>query len=382
MTGPRSSRRAPALAAFALVLGACGASETALPEPPTGPLPAPYPPSAILRGVEWDFASHRTAAPGSDLWPITWAEDGHLYTAWGDGGGFGGTNEDGRVSLGVARIEGTPEELRASNVFGGKHAAAPGTFVGKPAGLLALDGALYLWVTQQDVWTRAKLGRSDDGGRTWTFNEGDPDTATGWDFAEADGAFSNDSFLQAGRGYADARDGYVYVYAESRKVPEPRTELALLRAPRERPMDRESWRFFAGLDDRGRPRWTPDLALRQPVFRDPNGINFATRVVYDRPLGRYLLTKSHRDAAGRNFGGWGLFDAPEPWGPWTAVAYYGPGEWLDRSRKFGFALPAKWIGADGTRFVLVFSGPAYDQWNTLRGRLLLRSDAGGGNDAR
>ena len=52
---------------------------------------APYPPSRMIEGITWHWETHRTAAPGSDLWPVTWAADGHLYTAWGDGGGFGGT---------------------------------------------------------------------------------------------------------------------------------------------------------------------------------------------------------------------------------------------------------------------------------------------------
>jgi hypothetical protein len=29
-----------------------------------------------------------------------------MYAAWGDGGGFGGTESIGRASFGVARIEG------------------------------------------------------------------------------------------------------------------------------------------------------------------------------------------------------------------------------------------------------------------------------------
>src|SRR5262245_3667829 len=69
---------------------------------------APYPPSNIISGLQWDWSTHRKLAPGSDLWPVTWASDGNLYAAWGDGGGFGGTDSDGRVSMGFARLEGSP----------------------------------------------------------------------------------------------------------------------------------------------------------------------------------------------------------------------------------------------------------------------------------
>src|SRR4051812_48998428 len=76
-----------------------------------GPPPevAPYPNSKVFGGIEWHWDTYKTAAPGSDLWPVTWGPDDHLYAAWGDGGGFGGSDSDGRVSLGFARIEGDPQ---------------------------------------------------------------------------------------------------------------------------------------------------------------------------------------------------------------------------------------------------------------------------------
>ena len=40
------------------------------------------------------------AAPGSDNWATTWADDDNQYTVWGDGGGFGGTGQVGRVLYG------------------------------------------------------------------------------------------------------------------------------------------------------------------------------------------------------------------------------------------------------------------------------------------
>jgi hypothetical protein len=57
-----------------------------------------------------------SAAPGSDLWLVTWGADGHLYTSQGDGGGFGGTNSKGSVSVGFARIDGPPENYVGVNI--------------------------------------------------------------------------------------------------------------------------------------------------------------------------------------------------------------------------------------------------------------------------
>src|SRR6516162_8230663 len=72
---------------------------------------APYPPSKLIRGITWEWETYTNAALGSDLWPVTWGPDDNLYVAWGDGGGFGGTDADGRVAMGIGRIEGGPEKV-------------------------------------------------------------------------------------------------------------------------------------------------------------------------------------------------------------------------------------------------------------------------------
>ena len=118
----------------------------------------PYPPSPVIESITWDINSLVRAAPGSDLWPITWADNNHLYTSWGDGGGFGGTNSDGRVSIGVARVEGTGDNWHGFNVWGGKdpESTQPAT-VGKcNGGIISIDGVLYLYVQNQDTWDRGK----------------------------------------------------------------------------------------------------------------------------------------------------------------------------------------------------------------------------------
>ncbi|MFO7958684.1 MAG: hypothetical protein R6X33_16465 [Candidatus Brocadiia bacterium] len=110
------------------------------------PVP-PYPPGPVIAGMEFDTSTIRTAAPGSDNWAVTWADDDHQYTSWGDGGGFGGTNEAGRISLGFGRVEGGPRDYRCFNVWGGKDPVTPAEFEGKCHGLLSIDGMLYAWCT-------------------------------------------------------------------------------------------------------------------------------------------------------------------------------------------------------------------------------------------
>lgn len=80
---------------------------------------APYPPSPVIKEVKFLWSTHERFAQGSDNWQLTWADDNHQYAPWGDGGGFGGTNSDGRVSLGVARVEGPWNDYQGFNVWGG-----------------------------------------------------------------------------------------------------------------------------------------------------------------------------------------------------------------------------------------------------------------------
>ncbi len=104
---------------------------------------SPYHPSPVISDVIWDFSSREQRAPGSDNWAVTWTADDHQYTSWGDGGGFGGTNSVGRVSLGFARVEGTATSYTGVNVWGGKNPETPATFGGKSYGLLAIGNDLY-----------------------------------------------------------------------------------------------------------------------------------------------------------------------------------------------------------------------------------------------
>lgn len=331
----------------------------------------PYPPSPVIAAIDWDVAHLVRLAPGSDLWPVTWADDGHLYTSWGDGGGFGGTNREGRVSLGFARIEGGPESLRAVNIWGGKDGLRPATFPGKSNGIVGVDGVLYAHVIEQGRWWRAKIGRSADHGQTWTFNEG-AFRSDAWDFTEADGAFSDLTFLNFGKDYHGARDGFVYIYSQDKrrdaqgKILDLTESIAMLRVPKDRIMNRRAHEYFAGTDRAGSPSWTNDVHQRKPVLASPNAVGWGVRVAYHPGLRRYLLTTFRKWD-----GSWVLFDAPEPWGPWTTVATYD--QWIDATPKFGFTFPQKWMSADGRTVWIVFSGTqAYDAFNVVKGTVRLK----------
>ena len=122
--------------------------------------------------------------------------------------------------------------------------------------------------------------------------------------------------------------------------------------------EREAYEFFVRLDGRREwPVWSKDIADRGAVFRYPGRCYRSADHLRcgDRPLP--LGANSAREPSiprGPRFqGGFGVYDAPEPWGPWTTVFFtndwdVGPGETA--------SFPTKWMSADGRTLAYVFSG--------------------------
>jgi CubicO group peptidase (beta-lactamase class C family) len=351
------------------------ASSGSNPGPPADAVPkAPYAISPVLGGIEFDFSTHRRLAIGSDNWPVTWAADGHQYAAWGDGGGFGGSNQSGRVTLGVARIEGAAHNYVGKNVWGGVDAEARAEFDGKSYGILSVDGTLYMWVASQPRkhLDSCRIAWSEDLGQHWKLAD--------WNFTHAD-RLTIPTFLNFGRDYQDARDRFVYSYfIHPTWGPEPATtgqygfdvhqlgRIYLARVPKAQLLDRGSYEFFAGMNDVEEPLWTRDLDGKRPVFEDDHGVGWNVSVSYAAAQNRYLLCTEH---SATHAGNLGVFDSPTPWGPWTTVAYeLGWGAGHIEPSTFYWSFPNKWLNADG-HFTMVFTGKnSNDSWNTVQGRLL------------
>jgi len=336
--------------------------------PPVASGKAPYPPSPVIASVEFDFSARKRLAPGSDNWPTAWADDGHQYTVWGDGGGFGGTNSTGRVSLGVGRVEGEADDYKGFNVWGGHQTANKATFEGKSYGIICIGGVLYMWVSPGSGATsfkEARLAKSPDHGASWTRAD--------WAFTKEDGVVMP-TICQFGKDYTGARDEYVYHYMTrlDRKRLEFEVQktgqIDLARVPKGRMLDRAAYEFFAGVDSAGRPTWVKDLAARKPAFHDANGVAWSVSVCYNVGLKRFLLCTEHKQQCGGNLG---IFDAPQPWGPWTTVGYYD--NWGGFGNGFFWNFSPKWFGANGRDFTLIFTGTGqWDSWNTVPGRMVVR----------
>jgi hypothetical protein len=182
-------------------------------------------------------------------------------------------------------------------------------------------------------------------------------------------------FVNYGKNYASARDAFVYAYSHDHAHADtPADRFILLRAPKDKLTQRESWEFFVKLDANGQPTWTRDIAGRGAVFEHKDAC-LRSAMTYCAPLKRYLwwqhipqppgVTKDRGDT--RFEGGFAIYDAPEPWGPWT-TAYFSP-QWDAGPGEHG-DFPAKWMSADGLTLHLVFSGE--DAFSVRQAKVTLR----------
>ena len=310
----------------------------------------PYPPSPVIAGI--DFAPKEAIvrrAKDSDNWPLTWADDDALYTTWGDGTGFPPKTER-KLSCGFARVTGGPTDFVGSNVRTPAEELGEGPSGKKGWGILCVEGTLYLWLANDDRnGSTSRLAWSKDHAKTWDYAP--------WRFAE----FGVIGFVNFGRNYAGARDEYVYAYSHDGPRPkEPADRFILMRVPKDRIADRTAWEFLERVGPENQPAWTADVSKRGAAFTHP-GACLRSAMTYNPGLKRYLwwqhlpqppgVTKDRGDT--RFVGGFGVYDAPEPWGPWTTAFFtpkwdVGPGEHAD--------FPSKWMSADGRTMQLVFSG--------------------------
>jgi len=394
---------------------------------------APYCPSRAIRSIEFNWNGY-TEPNGSDIWSVTWGRDGKVYAFFGDGGGFGGDNDRGRASFGIASLAGaaphdpgrsSPVALPARrNVYGGFDAEHPSALSGKAGSIVAVGRDFY---GRGGVWNAAELGtdvsRFGSPERVqMVYSRGNPYSwqVADWAFCSEDdrdrvagGArFCPSAFVNYGRGNKGAPDGRVYVVGVSlatwlgwsRPAPgaeSPAAETFLARVRSRDVLDASAYEYFAGLDERRQPIWARDAASMRPIFSDRSqrrgncvGVCPPMRttlgdVVYDRAIRRYIGV-----AQGRFIGQTSFYDAPEPWGPWTVIAYHnvdpasGSGGWANLGTEGGESLGVHivnaWTSSDGLTLWMTYSsdgtaprgalfppeGTALDSFNLVSARLI------------
>ncbi|MBW3625572.1 MAG: DUF4185 domain-containing protein [Armatimonadetes bacterium] len=322
-----------------------------------------------------------------DLWASCWADDDHLYSANGDGHGFPPfPPRPGIPDIVVNRIEGRPPHLTGVTLALGDEVGSiwtpGGHYNRKPTGMACVKGALYLAI--QDLnrdfndAPAASISKSTDHGRTWQWDRSAP--------MFDDYKFTTLMFLDYGRNNEHAPNGEVYVYgldgnwrdSFNNRVPDP-TALFLAKVPANGIQDRSQWRFFSGLDGKGRPTWSPDLSERKPVLQTARRVyekvfapvvhNMSVisqgSVVYNKPLKRYLYTSWTEFT-------FEFYEAPAPWGPWRLFLSKDFGGYPWTPQQYGgyaATIPSKFISPDGkTMWVQsdTFAGGVKDYRFSLR----------------
>jgi hypothetical protein len=321
---------------------------------------SPAPSIPILNVIVEDATSYRLmnrwlAQFTGDLWPAAWGADDRLYTANGDGFGFGIIPGDLVVNV----VDGLPPELVGHGVPGAQSAAVAGlwgperwTLNRKPTGMTCVDGDLYLFFQNlanprsNDPFgyaPNASISVSRDSGLTWHYDHAAPM------FSER--VFTTGFFLDFGCCSEHAIDEYVYVYGVDgnwrwSETHEP-TELFLARVERDQIQERAAWEFFAGFDG-ATPLWTGEIADKAPVLVDETrytsdwtGVGQGS-VVFIPALNRYLYST-------RAFYEWIFHEAQHPWGPWTKITVR---EWLggwteDFHAGYPATIPSKFLDEDG-----------------------------------
>lgn len=350
-----------------------------------------YPASSLIARVEWErFRTHKA---DGDMWPITWAADGNMYTAAGD-------NQDSPMNtwriVDMPKFSGFSECWSVRLELLDNLPLDPAVYCQrpdvdksrgiKPASLLSVKGLLYFAVELMNYGENPAFNRqrnvsawimtSSDNGQTWNKE------ATPVDFFT--GRLSSPHFLQFGRDYQGARDEYVYAYFpvgdDGNSYWENGDAILLGRVDQDSILNRTAWEFYAGVGEDGKPSWSEEEEKAVPVFRYPS-MTGENHVAYNPGLQRYLMGNySFLDEQGNprpyHQGPWPesamrsqltLFEAPEPWGPWSL--FHIDDDWGTYG-DYQPVFPTKWISEDGTDLVMVSSG-SFDDYNFTMQRLKL-----------
>jgi hypothetical protein len=298
-----------------------------------------------------------------DLWASCWSDDGALYSAAGDGTGFGPSVQD----IVISRIDGAPTgpvPLAGTYLSGGDSVAgvwSGAQYSRKPTGILCIDGDLYLAVQDLKITSfsdapAATIVRSQDKGKTWSWDHDNP--------MFSNYVFTTIMFLDTGEDSAEAKDDYVYAYGIDDNwcfdtTLTPQTRLYLGRIPRGMIQDRDQWEFFSGYGSEGDPRWDSDIDARMPVLEDTrttyatplnSNLQFQNMtvinqggVVYNAPLQRFIYSSWTEYT-------FEFYEAPTPWGPFRHfyTKDFGIMPWNGtRSGGYATTISSKFISDDG-----------------------------------
>jgi len=205
--------------------------------------------------------------------------------------------------------------------------------------------------TKSQHGSDAGIIASRDFGRTWS-----PDIKSAFfNIVMFPGSrFGGPAFVNFGRDNDGARDEYVY--AVSTDQWDNGGHLLLGRVHQDHILEVAAWQWVEEVDDMTGPAWTSDLDRAAAVLSCDRSMSLP-EMVYLRSIGRYLLLTWSLKGDFSGTGGSRLivYDAPEPWGPFTLAHLEDRWEAVEMN-PYCPRIPLKWMEPDGLGGWLQFSG--------------------------
>jgi hypothetical protein len=309
----------------------------------TGPDVKGAPPASVIESVLVEGDPILPFPSDGDLWMSTWADDGNLYSTWGDG--LGVAPHATRTDCGIARFSGSLPAIGAEERATYVPTADPAVD-DKPSSLVCIAGRLYGYFHSPlgDAWI-GYVAWSDDHGATWTragfYEEGEalPTNPSPWT-RDVASRFRCLFAINMGRDYELDDDGHLYALGIGREWAWF-GGVCLARVPTGEIADYSAYTYYAG-DNGGRPVWSVSQDAAVPLA----GLQTTGQgsAMYHPGIGRYLFLTARE-----------LFEAPRPWGPWTSA-----GVWTNGA-------PIEWQGGYQPGIISKDTGPD-SFWFTIAGR--------------
>lgn len=358
------------------------------------PADSPFRSSPEFRGLR--FLGRSSDYHVADTWYPSWASDGRLYSPFTDGscprldGSWerSDSNMGARSTTGQVIAEGDdPLNLKIYSLgltvgdptpYAGRYPCGSlvhdgvwyyGTYCLGPAASTPYGGVLYNW-----PWMGPFVGFriSSDYGRTWTDTPHTPEKPI---FGE-DGRYGHPlkigspHFVDFGKNMEHSQDGKAYLVAHGSEPHDgPRRfghlswitgdQIYLLRVTpgRESINDPSQYEFYAGRDSDGAPVWSNDFAKIRPLIDWPNNCGCVT-VTYNAPLKKFLMCVTDGWPTAGTMRSY-ILEADALEGPWRMVTYL-----KDLGQQAYFLnFPSKFIGPDGRKLWLCYSGNYAKNWN-------------------
>ncbi|MDR2607887.1 MAG: hypothetical protein LBC57_05790 [Treponema sp.] len=316
--------------------------------------------SSIIKKFEWlgPRIPYGEKDIKGDTFPLTWADDDEIYTSSGDPN-WGETSS----GLDVEKITGNPKDFKITKVNHMNDYLGWGGDGPKPSGMICVDGILYFafqnmlrnrippFGLKSQHGSDAQIIYSSHRGSLWT-----PALKTIEKPMFPGHHFGGPAFINFGKNNADARDNFVYAISSDQW--DNGTHLRLGRVDKENIIRAGSWQWVSAFTGSGEPVWHNDLQEAIPVLSCYRAFGIPD-MVYLKSIKRYLLLtwRLHEDFSPTDGTDLIIFEAPEPWGPYSLVHF----EEYWEAKEFNPycpRLPLKWVesGSGNISAYMLFSG--------------------------